>query len=310
VRLSRPPAGARRSSAGLDVVMANAGVAAQMAIVDGPMWSVWIHKIFAVFKNPAESLQTLRAAGPPAPILRHRGRLRALRVSLARRRRSICRGWIPTALRRQATSKSPRRRRLGPPRLRPSGARVGAVAYFAEMTTDMTRAERFAPAAARTTSPVKGGRAGGPPRFSPLASAIRRDSERGHPHGTASRPRGGRRLGGAAGAGPTACSWQRAVAKGWPAIAGRWGRPFDLGPQGSDPDSHPTQALSRAPHAAVLPRVATGSSRQMKLEWRTVRPAGSRMAFGAMDASRWFFLFWRRPAAPTQGPRLWHRTRG
>jgi NAD(P)-dependent dehydrogenase (short-subunit alcohol dehydrogenase family) len=138
---------------GIDVVVANAGVAGQMAIVGGDA-DVW-DRTLAV--NLDGVFNTLRAAGPR--IAHPRGY--ALVVS------SLAAAVHLPLLGAYCASKAGVEALAGCLRseLRPSGARVG-VAYFAEIDTDMT-SRGFATAAARHLT-----RSGRLSRVAPLESAV------------------------------------------------------------------------------------------------------------------------------------------
>lgn len=122
---------------GLDVAVANAGVAAQMTLVDGDD-SVW-DKTFAV--NLMGSYNLVRAAGPHVS---HPGGYVLLTASLAA---AIHLPLMAAYCASKAAVES-----LGDSlrlELAPSGARVG-VAYYAELDTDMTSRGFGTKAAART----------------------------------------------------------------------------------------------------------------------------------------------------------------
>ncbi|MFL5779885.1 MAG: SDR family NAD(P)-dependent oxidoreductase [Thermoleophilaceae bacterium] len=138
---------------GLDVVVANAGVAAQMAIVGGDA-DVW-DRTLAV--NLGGVFNTLRAAGPHVA---HPGGY-ALAVS------SLAAGVHLPLLSPYCASKAAVEALADCLRteLRPSGARVG-VAYFAELDTDMT-SRGFGTAAAKHLT--LGGRLS---RVAPLEPAV------------------------------------------------------------------------------------------------------------------------------------------
>ncbi|MBV9336495.1 MAG: SDR family NAD(P)-dependent oxidoreductase [Solirubrobacterales bacterium] len=129
---------------GLDVVVANAGVAAQLPLVGGDP---------TVFERTVEVnllgvYYTLRAAGPH--IAHERGY--ALAIS------SLAAALHPPLLGAYCASKAGVEALADVLRieLNPAGARVG-VAYFAELDTDMVR-RGFATAAARRLSETRGGR--------------------------------------------------------------------------------------------------------------------------------------------------------
>jgi NAD(P)-dependent dehydrogenase (short-subunit alcohol dehydrogenase family) len=138
---------------GLDVVVANAGVAAQMAIVGGDA-DVW-DRTLAV--NLEGAFNTLRAAGPHVA---HPGGY-ALAVS------SLAAGVHLPLMSPYCASKAAVEALADCLRieLRPSGARVG-VAYFAELDTDMT-SRGFGTAAAKHLT--RGGRLS---RVAPLEPAV------------------------------------------------------------------------------------------------------------------------------------------
>jgi NAD(P)-dependent dehydrogenase (short-subunit alcohol dehydrogenase family) len=147
---------------GLDVVVANAGVAAQMAIVEGDA-DVW-DRTLAV--NLQGVFNTLRAAG--AHIAHPRGY--ALAVS------SLGAGVHLPLMGPYCASKAAVEA-LGDClriELRPSGARVG-VAYFAELDTDMT-SRGFGTAAARHLT--RGGRLTRVAPLEPAVEAVVRGIER------------------------------------------------------------------------------------------------------------------------------------
>ncbi|MBV9944511.1 MAG: SDR family NAD(P)-dependent oxidoreductase [Solirubrobacterales bacterium] len=128
---------------GLDVVVANAGVAAQLPLVGGDP---------TVFERTVEVnllgvYYTLRAAGPH--IAHERGY--ALAIS------SLAAALHPPLLGAYCASKAGVEALADVLRieLNPAGARVG-VAYFAELDTDMVR-RGFATAAARRLSETRGG---------------------------------------------------------------------------------------------------------------------------------------------------------
>ena len=137
---------------GLDVVVANAGVAAQLPIVGGDP------EVFerTVEVNLLGVYYTLRAAGPAhrAPDAATRSRSRRWRPRCTRR----C--SAPTARRRRASRRSPTRCGSSS---RSTGARVG-VAYFAELDTDMTSRGFGTEAASQMRM--------GPRRVAPLEAGI------------------------------------------------------------------------------------------------------------------------------------------
>jgi NAD(P)-dependent dehydrogenase (short-subunit alcohol dehydrogenase family) len=138
---------------GLDVVVANAGVAAQMPIVEGDA-SVW-DRTMAV--NVGGVFNTLRAAGPH---ISHAGGYALAVSSLAAAIHLPLMG--PYGASKAAVEALGDALRI---ELRPSGARVG-VAYFAEIDTDMT-SRGFGTAAAQYLT--RGGALSG---VAPLSSAV------------------------------------------------------------------------------------------------------------------------------------------
>lgn len=134
-QVERAVAGAVERLGGLDVVMANAGVAAQLPILGGD--PEVFERTLAV--NTLGVYYTLRAAGPHVA---HRGGYALVVASLAA-------AVHPPLMGAYSASKAATEA-LGDTlraELRPSGARVG-VAYFAELDTDMT-SRGFATQAAR-----------------------------------------------------------------------------------------------------------------------------------------------------------------
>ena len=130
---------AARALGGLDVVVANAGVAAQMPIVDGD--PAILERTIAV--NVLGTYYTLRAAGPH---IAHPGGYAVAVSSLAAAVHVPLMGaYSASKAAVEALGDSLRAE------LRPSGARVG-VAYFAELDTEMT-SRGFATAAARRLVP-------------------------------------------------------------------------------------------------------------------------------------------------------------
>ena len=124
-QVERAVAGAVERLGGLDVVMANAGVAAQLPLVGGDP---------AIFErtltvNTLGVFYTLRAAGP------HISHPRGYALAVA----SLAAAVHPPLLGAYSASKAAVEALGNTLRveLRPSGARVG-VAYFAELDTDMT----------------------------------------------------------------------------------------------------------------------------------------------------------------------------
>jgi NAD(P)-dependent dehydrogenase (short-subunit alcohol dehydrogenase family) len=138
---------------GLDVVMANAGVAAQMTIVDGDA-SVWDHTLAV---NLGGVFNTLRAAGPH--ISHERGYALAVSSLAAAVHLPLLGPYCASKAAVEALGNTLRAE------LHPSGARVG-VAYFAEIDTDMT-SRGFGTAAARHLT-----RNGALQGVAPLSSAI------------------------------------------------------------------------------------------------------------------------------------------
>jgi NAD(P)-dependent dehydrogenase (short-subunit alcohol dehydrogenase family) len=134
-QVERAVAGAAERLGGLDVVMANAGVAAQLPIVGGDPQV--FERTLAV--NIFGAYYTVRAAGPHVA---HPGGYALVVASLAA-------AVHPPLMGAYSASKAAAEA-LGDTlraELRPSGARVG-VAYFAELDTDMTT-RGFATQAAR-----------------------------------------------------------------------------------------------------------------------------------------------------------------
>jgi NAD(P)-dependent dehydrogenase (short-subunit alcohol dehydrogenase family) len=124
-QVERAVAGAVERLGGLDVVMANAGVAAQLPLVGGD--PAIFERTLAV--NTLGVFYTLRAAGP------HISHPRGYALAVA----SLAAAVHPPLLGAYGASKAAVEA-LGDTlrvELRPSGARVG-VAYFAELDTDMT----------------------------------------------------------------------------------------------------------------------------------------------------------------------------
>jgi NAD(P)-dependent dehydrogenase (short-subunit alcohol dehydrogenase family) len=138
---------------GLDVIVANAGVAAQMPIVGGDV-EVWDRTIAV---NLGGVFNTLRAAGPH---ISHRGGYALAISSLAAAVHLPMLG--PYSASKAAVEALGNALRA---EVRPSGARVG-VAYFAEIDTDMT-SRGFGTAAAQHLT-----RGGAFSRVAPLSSAI------------------------------------------------------------------------------------------------------------------------------------------
>jgi NAD(P)-dependent dehydrogenase (short-subunit alcohol dehydrogenase family) len=139
---------------GLDVAIANAGIGAQMTLVDGDS-GVW-DTTFAV--NLMGTYNLVRAAGPHVS---HRDGYFLLTASLAA---AVHLPLMSAYCASKAAVES-----LGDSlriELRPAGARVG-VAYFAELDTDMTSRGFDTKAAART--PLGGH---GPQRVAPVKPAI------------------------------------------------------------------------------------------------------------------------------------------
>ncbi len=117
---------AARALGGLDVVVANAGVAAQMPIVDGD--PAILERTIAV--NVLGTYYTLRAAGPH---IAHPGGYAVAVSSLAAAVHVPLMGaYSASKAAVEALGNTLRQE------LRPSGARLG-VAYFAELDTEMTR---------------------------------------------------------------------------------------------------------------------------------------------------------------------------
>jgi NAD(P)-dependent dehydrogenase (short-subunit alcohol dehydrogenase family) len=124
-QVERAVAGAVERLGGLDVVMANAGVAAQLPLVGGD--PAIFERTLAV--NTLGVYYTIRAAGP------HISHPRGYALVVA----SLAAAVHPPLLGAYSASKAAAEA-LGDTlraELRPSGARVG-VAYFAELDTDMT----------------------------------------------------------------------------------------------------------------------------------------------------------------------------
>jgi NAD(P)-dependent dehydrogenase (short-subunit alcohol dehydrogenase family) len=139
---------------GLDVVVANAGVAAQLPLVDGDP------EIFdrTIEVNLLGVYYTLRAAGPH--IAHDRGYALAISSLAAALHLPLLGAYCASKAAVEALADSLRIE------LAPSGARVG-VAYFAELDTDMVR-QGFGTEAARRMSEIRGGRR----RVSPLDAGI------------------------------------------------------------------------------------------------------------------------------------------
>ncbi len=165
--LTESVARAVEALSGLDVAIANAGIGAQMTLIDGDP-AIW-DKTLAV--NLMGSYNLVRAAGPHVA---HPGGYFLLTASLAA---AIHLPLMSAYCASKAAVES-----LGDSlriELRPSGARVG-VAYYAELDTDMT-ARGFATEAASRT-PI-GGRGHLPvwpvePAIDALERGIRRRSRR------------------------------------------------------------------------------------------------------------------------------------
>jgi NAD(P)-dependent dehydrogenase (short-subunit alcohol dehydrogenase family) len=138
---------------GLDVVLANAGVGAQMAILDGDL-EIWDRTIAV---NLGGVFNTLRAAGPH--IAHERGYALAVSSLAAAVHLPMLGPYCASKAAVEALGDALR------VELRPSGARVG-VAYFAEIDTDMT-SRGFDTAAARYLT-----RGGALHRVAPLSSAV------------------------------------------------------------------------------------------------------------------------------------------
>lgn len=138
---------------GLDIVVANAGVAAQMAIAEGDI-DVWDRTIAV---NLGGVFNTLRAAAPH--ISHPRGYALAVSSLAAAIHLPLLSPYCASKAAVEALGNALRIE------LRPSGARVG-VAYFAEIDTDMT-SRGFDTAAAKHLT--RGGALG---RVAPLSSAI------------------------------------------------------------------------------------------------------------------------------------------
>jgi NAD(P)-dependent dehydrogenase (short-subunit alcohol dehydrogenase family) len=139
---------------GLDVVIANAGVAAQLPLVDGDP------EIFeqTIEVNLLGAYYTLHAAG------RHIAHERGYALAVA----SLAAAVHPPMLGAYCASKAGVEALADSLRieLAPSGARVG-VAYFAELDTDMVR-RGFGTEAARRMAETRGGRR----RVAPLEAGI------------------------------------------------------------------------------------------------------------------------------------------
>ena len=138
---------------GLDVVVANAGVAAQMAIVGGEV-DVW-DRTLAV--NLEGVFNTLRAAGPH--VAHPGGYALAVSSAAAAVHIPLMGAYCASKAAVEALANCLRTE------LRPSGARVG-VAYFAEIDTDMTSRGFSTDAAKHLT------RSGLFSRVAPLDSAV------------------------------------------------------------------------------------------------------------------------------------------
>jgi NAD(P)-dependent dehydrogenase (short-subunit alcohol dehydrogenase family) len=148
---------------GLDVAIANAGIGAQMTLVDGDS-GVW-DATFAV--NLMGTYNLVRAAGPHVS---HRDGYFLLTASLAA---AVHLPLMSAYCASKAAVES-----LGDSlriELRPSGARVG-VAYFAELDTDMTSRGFDTKAAART--PLGGQGRGRVAPVEPAIDAIERGVRR------------------------------------------------------------------------------------------------------------------------------------
>lgn len=143
--------GAAERLGGLDVVVANAGVAAQLPVVGGD--PTVFERTLAV--NTLGVYYTLRAAGP---FISHpRGYALAISSLAAAVHPPLMGAYSASKAAVEALGDSLRAE------LRPSGARVG-VAYFAELDTDMT-SRGFATEAARRM-------VGGRQRVAPLSAGI------------------------------------------------------------------------------------------------------------------------------------------
>jgi NAD(P)-dependent dehydrogenase (short-subunit alcohol dehydrogenase family) len=130
-------AGAVARLGGLDVAVANAGIGAQMTLLDGDP-SIW-DRTLAV--NLGGSYNLVRAAGPQVA---HRGGYFLLTASLA--------AAVHLPLMSAYSASKAAVESLGDSlriELRPTGARVG-VAYYAELDTEMTSRGFATKAAART----------------------------------------------------------------------------------------------------------------------------------------------------------------
>ncbi len=160
-------AGALERLGGLDVAVANAGIGAQMTLIDGDA-AVW-DSTFAV--NLAGTYNLVRAAGPHVA---HPGGYFLLTASLAA---AVHLPLMSAYCASKAAVES-----LGDSlriELRPSGARVG-VAYYAELDTDMTARGFATKAAARTPLGGNGHLPVSPvgPAIDALERGIRRRSRR------------------------------------------------------------------------------------------------------------------------------------
>ena len=158
---------------GLDVAIANAGIGAQMTLVDGDS-GVW-DATFAV--NLIGTYNLVRAAGPHVS---HRDGYFLLTASLAA---AVHLPLMSAYCASKAAVES-----LGDSlriELRPSGARVG-VAYYAELDTDMTSRGFATKAAARMPLGGHGHGAGGSRRAGDRRPRAR---DRGGARGGSSRPR-------------------------------------------------------------------------------------------------------------------------
>ncbi len=160
-------AGALERLGGLDVAVANAGIGAQMTLIDGDE-AVW-DSTFAV--NLAGTYNLVRAAGPHVA---HPGGYFLLTASLAA---AVHLPLMSAYCASKAAVES-----LGDSlriELRPSGARVG-VAYYAELDTDMTARGFATKAAARTPLGGNGHLPVSPvgPAIDALERGIRRRSRR------------------------------------------------------------------------------------------------------------------------------------
>ena len=196
---------------GLDVAIANAGIGAQMTLVDGDS-AVW-DATFAV--NLIGTYNLVRAAGPHVS---HRDGYFLLTASLAA---AVHLPLMSAYCASKAAVES-----LGDSlriELRPSGARVG-VAYYAELDTDMTSRGFDTKAAART--PLGGHGRG---RVAPVEPGDRRHRAR-DPAALAARRLAALGRGGAAGA--------RCSSSGWPS-------------SGPGPGSDKTLEIARAEQAPL-----------------------------------------------------------